>query len=105
MTQTHQRGGVWACKIGETDGANVPDGGDLPMRTAIAQAYRRVTGEEPAFILSGWSAKLTESERAVVNNELPRQRQDALNDQLRDVIMAAVDMGCWDAADWIKGRI
>jgi hypothetical protein len=60
---------IWSCKIGET--YSVPHGADLPMRQAVAKAYRELTGEEPDFIFSGWGAELTESERAVVEDRLP----------------------------------
>lgn len=60
---------VWSCKIGETD--SVPKGGDFPMREAVSRAYLELTGEEPAFLFSGWGAELTESERAVVEDRLP----------------------------------
>jgi hypothetical protein len=33
------------------------------------------------------------------------QRQDSLDDQLRDVQAAANRMGCYDAADWIKAGL
>lgn len=36
--------------------------------------------------------------------QLP-QRQDALEDQVRDVIVAANKLGCYDAADWIRTRL
>jgi hypothetical protein len=29
------------------------------------------------------------------------QRQDSLADQMRDVMKAAVDMGCYDAHEWL----
>lgn len=61
---------TWSCKIGETDNP-LPDGADHPMRQAICRAYRELTGEEPDFLFSGWGAKLTESERAVVENRVP----------------------------------
>lgn len=32
------------------------------------------------------------------------QRQDSLDDQLRDVRRLAVKAGCYDAADWIERR-
>lgn len=62
---------IWFCKIGETV-ASLPHGADFPMRRAIEAAYREITGEAPAFIFSGWGGELTESERAVVENRLPR---------------------------------
>lgn len=36
--------------------------------------------------------------------EWVRQRQDSLDDQLRDVRRMATQMGCYDAADWIRAR-
>ena len=54
---------IWTCKIGETN--NVPDGGDLPMREAIREAYLKLTGDEPVFLFSGWGGKLNEIERQV----------------------------------------
>lgn len=68
---------TWYCKIGETDPANVPQGGDFPMRRAIEKAYHEITGEWPDFIFSGWGAQLTEGERAVV------ERDDSYQDQER----------------------
>lgn len=35
----------------------------------------------------------------------PFQRQDSLTDQLIDVEKKAVEMGCYDASDWIKARL
>lgn len=32
------------------------------------------------------------------------QRQDSLHEQMRDVVRAAEQLGCYDAADWIKDR-
>lgn len=29
-------------------------------------------------------------------------RQDSLTDQMRSVMSAAIDLGCYDAADWIR---
>jgi len=34
----------------------------------------------------------------------PTQRQDSLTDQMRSVIGEANQIGCYDAADWIKER-
>lgn len=60
---------TWYCKIGE--GVPQVDAADGPMRQAVARAYEEITGEEPDFIFSGWGAKLTEAERAVVEDRLP----------------------------------
>lgn len=63
---------IWTCKIGECEDGILPRGADLPMREAVARAYRELTGLSPSFIFSGWSAELTEPERAVVEGRLPR---------------------------------
>lgn len=63
---------IWDCKIGECDDSLLPPGADGPMREAVARAYREITGLEPGFIFSGWGGELTEGERAVVENRLPR---------------------------------
>lgn len=60
---------IWDCKIGEVDAAKLPPGSDLPMRRAVRKAYLELTGEEPRFIFSGWDAKLTSVERALVEEE------------------------------------
>lgn len=62
---------VWSCKIGEIDAKKLPSGSDLPMRRAVAIAYKEITGEDPEFIFSGWGAELTEPERAVVEDREP----------------------------------
>jgi len=62
---------IWECKIGEIDSQFLPRGSDLPMREAVARAYREITGRDPDFIFSGWGAELTEGECAVVENRLP----------------------------------
>jgi hypothetical protein len=69
---------IWSCKIGECEESDLLRdgkyyGADGPMRKAIAEAYRQVTGKEPNFIFSGWGAQLEEIERAVVEDRLPNQ--------------------------------
>lgn len=58
---------IWKCKIGGQCG-ELPHGADMPMRDAIALAFKEITGREPQFIFSGWGAELTEGERAVHEN-------------------------------------
>ena len=58
---------IWSCKIGEMEDESVPSGGDLPMRQAVEEAYRKLTGHECTFCFSGWAAKLTEIEREIVS--------------------------------------
>jgi hypothetical protein len=61
---------IWDCKIGEVD--SVPSGADLPMRLAVAEAYRKVTGRDPLFIFSGWGAELDPIEREIVEEDKVR---------------------------------
>lgn len=68
---TSNQESIWQCKIGGEHTGVLPPGCDLPMRKAIAAAFREITGAEPQFIFSGWASKLTESERAVVENRDP----------------------------------
>lgn len=62
---------IWTCKIGEVDGALLPDGADLPMRQAVERAYREITGLEPHFNFSGWGGELDEYERGIVEETIP----------------------------------
>lgn len=62
---------IWHCKIGECLPSVLPPGADVPMREAIARAYREITGNDPDFIFSGWGGELTEGERAVVEDRMP----------------------------------
>lgn len=62
---------VWECKIGFADLADFPVGADLPMRQAVADAFKQVTGKEPDFIFSRWGARLTEHEERVVKPFTP----------------------------------
>ncbi len=62
-------GGIWSCKIGETDGDALPRGSDWPMRRAIERAYLELTGKMPEFLFSGWSATLTPDEQEVVDSQ------------------------------------
>jgi len=58
---------IWECKIGECEFNQ--NGADVPMREAVAKAYKELTGNEPTFIFSGWGAKLNKIERKIVNGE------------------------------------
>jgi len=62
---------IWYCKIGEIDDQYLMHGADKPMRDAVKNAYMNFLGPEPNFIFSGWGSKLTEAERAVVENREP----------------------------------
>jgi hypothetical protein len=58
---------VWTCKIGGH--ADVPSGGDFPMRQAIKKAYRELTGKDCEFLFSGWGGSLTEIEAEVIRRQ------------------------------------
>ena len=62
---------VWSCKIGFAEDSVLPWGADLPMRQAVEEAFKQLTGDWPEFIFSGWGAELTEAELAVVENRMP----------------------------------
>ena len=64
---------IWSCKIGEVRRGDLPPGSDYPMREAVERAYEQITGQKPDFIFSGWGAKLTEAERAVVDDTEPTE--------------------------------
>ena len=85
---------IWFCKIGEVDSFFVPKDSDWPMRQAVAKAYLEVTGHDAAFCFSGWNGKLTEPERAVVENRLPSaayQSEYAAREQLVKDLVAALE--------------
>jgi len=55
---------IWECKIGSAE--NIPPGSDFPMREAVREAYKKITGKYPDFLFSGWGAKLSEDEKACI---------------------------------------
>ncbi|MDN5849112.1 MAG: hypothetical protein L0H63_05660 [Nitrococcus sp.] len=62
---------LWACLIGDVDEAHLPRVADSPMRKAVAAEYRRLTGQAPTFIYSGWDGELRETEREAVDIPTP----------------------------------
>lgn len=58
---------IWTCKIGGEINS-LPNGADSPLRKAVEQAFKDLTGVDNKFCFSGWSGKLTPIERAVVEN-------------------------------------
>lgn len=62
---------IWRCKIGVQGPLLLPAGADYPMRRAVEAEFRRLTGVDPEFTFSGWSAQLTEGELAVVEDRMP----------------------------------
>lgn len=59
----------WTCKVGAFGEIQLPLGSDSPMRNAVAEAYKQVTGIYPTFCFSGWGENLTEYERAIVEEK------------------------------------
>lgn len=67
---------VWACKIGVADLLALPEGGaDAPLRSAVEQAFRELTGRDADFHFSGWGASLTEDEREAVAEQAQTLRE------------------------------
>jgi hypothetical protein len=79
---------IWTCKIGETLGQPLPPGADGPMRTAVEDAYLRLTGNEADFVFSGWGGELSEWERAAHEDRLPFEETD---DELVNLLATAAD--------------
>lgn len=59
---------AWECKIGAKVG-ELPNGADWPLRSAVMDAFKALTGYECEFIFSGWGAEVSPLERAVVNHD------------------------------------
>lgn len=83
---------IWACKIGYAPEAEVPQGGDSPMRDAVERAFKRVVGTDAEFTFSGWGAELTEGELACVENRDP-DRLKATREIPYDVTLEMVEAG------------
>ena len=60
----------WSCKIGPAP-AEVPPGGDWPLRKAVREAFVAMFGAEARACFSGWGAHLTEPQRAVMEGREP----------------------------------
>ena len=45
------------------------------MRDAVAEAFKRVTGQEPEHCFSGWGDKWSEQQLAVIEHRLPAEAQ------------------------------
>lgn len=82
----------WTCTIGEFPRGELPDGADWPMRQAVEQAYRDLTGRESDYTFSGWGDPLPEDYRAVHEGRLPdpsvslgelREQREMLIDEVR----------------------
>lgn len=86
--------GIWTCKIGEA-GVNTETGLDFPMRKAVEAAYKEITGRESDFIFSGWRGELTEPERAVVEDRLPRDTDRELATKIVTAVRNAHQSGAF----------
>lgn len=60
---------IWECKIGQVDESQVPSGGDAPLREAVEEAYKKLTGDDNIFCFSGWGAQLDGYERDIVEGK------------------------------------
>lgn len=60
---------VWSCKIGARWLCDLPDGSDLPMRIAICNEFKKLTGHDAEFCFSGWGEKLEEVELEIVEED------------------------------------
>jgi hypothetical protein len=60
---------IWTCKIGVKGDPPLPLAADVPMREAIAHAFKEVVGFECDFIFSGWGGVLTKSELDCVSKK------------------------------------
>lgn len=71
MSLPESRPIVWICKVGSLAPNQLPNGADGPMRDAVAEAFRGLTGGYPEFCFSGWGGDLTEAERLIVEDRVP----------------------------------
>lgn len=60
---------IWSCKVGIVGNVELPNGSDFPMRQAIKQAFKEITGVDAEFCFSGWNASLSETEERIVNDK------------------------------------
>lgn len=97
---------IWWCKIGEA--GTLPKGADGPMRDAVSDAYKELTGKEPNFIFSGWGGKLTEAEQACIDDRKPNwiKTEFGFLEAAWGIIANAFD-GDWHQAskDWKEAAI
>lgn len=60
---------AWQCLIGVRSPIPVGNWGDVPMRRAVADEFRRVTGHAPDYCFSGWSAQPTPEQWDVIHDD------------------------------------
>jgi hypothetical protein len=77
-------GEAWTCKVGRTGDITLPGGADNPMRLAVQEAFKQVTGFYPEFCFSGWGSKLTPMEAAIVANDTAEQVRVACKEAVLD---------------------
>ena len=66
---------VWTCKIGFAYDDELGLGADSPMRHAVWEAYRQITGHAPDVIFSGWGGELDATEIDVLDNKTSSEIQ------------------------------
>lgn len=65
---------TWTCRVGVVGSVTIPNGGDAPMRRAVTEAFKQVTGQYPEHCFSGWGDKWDEKELAVIEDRLPDRK-------------------------------
>lgn len=84
---------MWFCKVGTLGDLALPQGADWPMRVAVKEAFKKLTGVVAEFCFSGWGDKLEEQEMAVVKNRLTRpQRQELSEEEIQACIDEAAQL-------------
>ena len=68
----------WLCIIGPADGTKLPDGADMPMRTAVQSRFAALTGEFPKLCSSGWGLRPERMEVIRTINVLDESDSDYL---------------------------
>lgn len=85
---------VWTCKIGAPVEANIPSGGDGPMRKAVEAAFKELTGVESEFNFTGWGGALDEHEMAVIERRMPNRQKivdEIIDDLIRRGLLSLVE--------------
>jgi len=54
--QNETRKRYWVCIIGDTEHSELPFGSDSPMRQAVQNQFKKITGHDADDTWSGWSA-------------------------------------------------
>ena len=86
---------TWTCRIGTREGVEVPPGGDFPMRMAVKEAFRAITGEDAEACFSGWGDTFTEGELACIENRAAKHEPvspPAIPEDVRETLKKCLDL-------------